>query len=136
MLLLLACGLVGPETGDGDSSETAEPLDTGALGHDAVVAPLWQASCVDAGCHDGTGSVPLDLLNLDPYEQLVSRAALEAPLMDLVEPGHPERSYLVHKLRGTQLEAGGMGQPMPLESPLASDELALIEGWIRQGAAR
>ena len=57
-----------------------------------------------------------------------------------IAPGNPERSYLIHKLRGTHLKAGGSGAPMPFNADtggngLAKDELDLIEAWVRAGAS-
>jgi len=50
----------------------------------------------------------------------------------LVDPGHPELSYLVDKLRGTNL---CQGTRMPLDAPaLSAPDIATIEAWICQGA--
>ena len=49
----------------------------------------------------------------------------------------PHESYLVHKLRGTQLdpEVKGAFDRMPLDGPpfLLDSDLHLIESWILQG---
>ncbi len=102
--------------------------------HDRDLLPLWVERCVDGGCHAVDGPSPVVLEGEGVHDRLVDQASMEAPLMDLVEPGRPEESYLVHKLRGTQLEVGGMGQQMPFSGPLSEDELALVEAWIAAGA--
>jgi hypothetical protein len=55
--------------------------------------------------------------------------------MPRVSPGNPKKSYLLHKLRGTQSGAGGNGQQMPLGgSPLPPDAIDKISQWIGAGA--
>jgi hypothetical protein len=50
-------------------------------------------------------------------------------VMDLVEPGSPDQSWLMVRLRG---EEGY--QVMPPNDPLSAAELAAVEGWIADGA--
>jgi hypothetical protein len=55
--------------------------------------------------------------------------------MNQIEPGDPDKSYLLRKVSGTQLDAGGTGGRMPLgRPPLSADELATLRRWIEQGA--
>ena len=54
--------------------------------------------------------------------------------MALVKPGALNASYLWHKVNGTQLQVGGMGQIMPSTIPLKPDELLVVERWIAGGA--
>ena len=54
-----------------------------------------------------------------------------------VEPGRPERSYLLRKLLAAQPQSFTRitGSPMPLSgAALSPDALRTIEGWIRAGA--
>lgn len=54
-----------------------------------------------------------------------------------VEPGRPERSYLLRKLLAAQPQSFTRitGSPMPLSgAALSPDALRTIEGWIRSGA--
>jgi hypothetical protein len=54
-----------------------------------------------------------------------------------VEPGRPEKSYLVNKLRGTQSSVGGLAERMPPPTagePLTEEEILSIEAWISSGA--
>ncbi len=56
-------------------------------------------------------------------------------LLDKVEPGSTEDSYLWHKINGTQVEAGGSGLTMPKDNPpLTPQQMAIIEIWILSGA--
>ena len=47
-----------------------------------------------------------------------------------VTPGDPTRSYLWHKLKGTQASVGGNGAQMPLGGKLADADIMKIEAWI------
>ena len=55
----------------------------------------------------------------------------------VVEPGDPAKSYLIHKLDGSYKAVGGTGDPMPkmdIPHPLAASDIALITQWIAEGA--
>jgi hypothetical protein len=50
----------------------------------------------------------------------------------IIDPGHPERSYLVDKLQGRNL---CFGSRMPLDQPpLYPDDIQVVVDWICQGA--
>ena len=51
-----------------------------------------------------------------------------------VVPYDLDASYLWHKIKGTQFDAGGSGSTMPIGGTLTSDEIETIEGWILNGA--
>ena len=53
--------------------------------------------------------------------------------MKLIEPGNHLRSYLWHKVAGTQGIAGGLGQRMPVNQQWTEEELALLGRWIDLG---
>lgn len=70
----------------------------------------------------------------DPFGSLAGAASNQSPLLR-VQPGSAERSYLYHKLIGSQASVGGSGVQMPYQrDPLESDQLDLIRQWIDQGA--
>jgi len=50
------------------------------------------------------------------------------------EPGDPQASYLVHKLRGTGSQVGGTDALMPPDGQLDEAEVLTIEAWITNGA--
>ncbi len=96
------------------------------------VQPIFSANC--AICHQGTGPAGLTLEPGASYLNLVGRPSTESNL-PRVAPGNPQGSYLVHKLQGTQLSVGGSGAQMPYSGmPLAPPQMALITGWIQEGA--
>jgi hypothetical protein len=96
------------------------------------IQPIFNTNCVI--CHQGVGPAGL---GLDPglsYVNLVAKPSSESKL-PRVAPGIPQGSYLVHKLQGTQLSVGGSGGQMPYGGmPLPPPQIALIEGWIQEGA--
>ena len=69
------------------------------------------------------------------YAALVGVASVGAPGLTRVVAGDASSSYLINKLRGTQLDVGGAGGQMPLSGgPLADADIAAIEAWINAGA--
>jgi hypothetical protein len=115
---------------------------TGSGVYSAISANIFVPRCATTACHSGGPPPPSGVpVSLDPevsWSQLVSVPSVQAPL-DLVEPGQPERSYLVNKLRGTHSSVGGLGNTMPppaAGAPLTEEEILFIEAWIRSGAPR
>jgi len=99
------------------------------------IVPIFSAQCVF--CHvTGAENAGLNLARKEAYRNLVGTKSTESELMR-VAPGDPEKSYLMHKLRGTQLSVGGSGASMPrVDSSQLMDaaQLKLIEKWILAGA--
>ena len=55
--------------------------------------------------------------------------------LDRIEPGDPDKSYVLQKFLGNQINVGS-GQNMPLGGPaLSQEKLDLFEQWILDGAA-
>lgn len=99
--------------------------------HTAVIAP----ACATAGCHSPAAAIAgLDLSSrAGAYNLLTGRicGADPSPLDppgNFVFPGAPERSKLVHLLRGDQVRG------MPPDQPLPDVEIELVERWILEGA--
>ncbi|MFC1866259.1 hypothetical protein ACFLYB_06070 [Chloroflexota bacterium] len=120
------------------SSGTITPSDT--LATDASdasfiqdIQPIFNLSCVI--CHQG--ATALGRLNLEEglsYKNLVNVNSKQSPLK-LVAPRDSDGSYLLNKLRGTQLQVGGVGVVMPYgTSPLQPSLINMIQQWIEQGA--
>lgn len=120
----------GDETGaaSGASGAPGGPLEPRI---ESIQAHVFSPHCVS--CHSGAGA--RNGLRLDDaqtsYDNLVNVRATEFPLLFRVEPGHPDDSYLVHKLEGTQ----AVGERMPQgQSPLSPETIAVIRQWIADGA--
>jgi mono/diheme cytochrome c family protein len=100
----------------------------------ADIVPVLKQRC--ASCHI-TGGEPgnMSLVPKNAYANIVNVTAVGAP-MPRITPGDPAQSYLLHKISGTQLQAGGIGEQMPFMSPpLDARQVDLIRQWIAEGAA-
>jgi hypothetical protein len=127
---------------------------------DAPVAPapfsqvqeIFTRTCSTAACHGrgadgGGGSGGLFLTDgTTSYRAMVNQPSDQVPRLRLVEPGHPERSYLVVKIEGsmrslqpecaTSPGRNPCGVQMPqLAAPLSPSERTLIRNWILSGAS-
>jgi hypothetical protein len=68
------------------------------------------------------------------YAALVDAPSLGVPGLTLVEPCDIDGSYLLNKLRDTQLEVGGLGTQMPPDKALSPAQLDLFDAWVAGGA--
>ncbi len=124
----LASGALAAGGGDSQSPPVSLAFD---------VQPILDTYCVQ--CHlleSAQGELVLE--SGEAWANLVKIDSTQAPLKR-VEPGTPQASYLLHKLRGTHIQAGGSGQIMPYGSEASSGiparDVELIERWINDGAA-
>jgi hypothetical protein len=87
------------------------------------IVPLFN-SCAGEVCHS---------FNAGAIARQVGIPSIECcGELQIIEPGHPERSYVLRKLRGQDLCGGSQ---MPLEQPAFSpDDLQTVADWICQGA--
>ena len=98
------------------------------------IQPLLNAQCVF--CHvTGAENGGLNVGRRQSHAALLAPSTVSE--LPRVTPGDPEKSYLIHKLRGTQLKVGGSGSRMPMTDPprpMDAAQLELFERWIAQGA--
>lgn len=93
---------------------------------------IFNTSCIS--CHGITATMNMDLREGRSLAQTVNVPAQELPTMFRLRSGDPDASYLIHKLRGTQIEVGGSGEQMPLHGlPLSQNLQDAMEDWIRGG---
>lgn len=101
----------------------------------AQLQPLFNEKCVF--CHvTGAENGGLNLARSVSYANLVGAPSTESPL-PRVTAGDPSKSYLMHKLQGTQASVGGNGDRMPrIDPPRPMDpaQLELVKTWILEGA--
>jgi hypothetical protein len=99
----------------------------------AEIVPLLRTQC--ATCHlTGKEAGSIALHPRAAYANLVGVPSVESKLLR-VKPGAPDESYLMRKLDGTHLDAGGSGARMPFgAAPLDAATLAKIRAWIAIGA--
>ncbi|MBM75639.1 MAG: hypothetical protein CMK59_09580 [Proteobacteria bacterium] len=105
-------------------------VDVEGEGYEAVTAVLEGNACT--GCH--SGGLPPNLAT-DLCSTVVGVASGQATSMMLIEAGSAEDSYLYHKVAGTHLDVGGMGDVMPPGGSVSADHLATLESWINAGAS-
>ena len=94
---------------------------------------IFTPSCDQFGCHNADSArAGLVLTAGMSFAELVNEPSSQRPELDRVEPGDPESSYLVKKLRG---DADITGRRMPDGGPFLTDaQLARVISWINDGA--
>ena len=127
----------GSETMD-PSADSSSSGGGGGMGHDAVVQPVWDASCNMAGCHAAGGAFP-DLSAGVAFGAIVGVMSMQVDI-PLVTASDLDNSYLWRKLDGTHTEVmlstGEMNTTamMPLIGMISSDDMDAVMGWIEAGA--
>ena len=127
-LLLGGCGTVKSPT-----EPAPPPENVPALTFTQIQTQIFTPICAKAGCH-AAGSSPSGLVLEagQSYGNLVNHPAAENSTLDRVEPGNPDRSYIILKLRG---DPSITGERMPFGGPyLSSEQIEGIAAWIRAGA--
>ena len=128
-----------PPSAGGGSSLNVSP----AACPDAGTFPTATAACVSAKARSFTRDV-IPLFNSCAGEichgfgagaiaQQVGIPSVECcGELQMIEVGHPERSYVLQKLRGNNVCGGSQ---MPLNQvPFSTDDLQVVADWICQGA--
>ena len=93
------------------------------------IAELFAARCAIPACH--SGPAPMQGMSLEADQFLhatVGVTSTERTDLKIVDPGQPDSSYLVMKVRGSE---GIIGLQMPFSGDkLNEEEVGLIERWI------
>ncbi|UCV17833.1 hypothetical protein [Ferribacterium limneticum] len=98
------------------------------------IQPIFDANCVV--CHQTGGTQGgLNLEDGESYGATVMRNSEESKLLRIA-PGRPKESYLIHKLEGSHIEAGGTGEQMPTTGPLDKGSIQILRRWIQEGARK
>ena len=129
-LLLAGCGTVKSPT----EPAQAPGGNGAAFTFSQIQAQIFTPTCAKSGCH--AASTAQEGLILDAgrsYSLLVGHPATENSALNRVQPGSPEQSYIILKLRG---DPSISGQRMPQDGPpfLTAEQIDGIAGWIREGA--
>lgn len=110
------------------------------------IVTILQTKCSGSGCHNGVtpGIFSVAGSAADIYGRIVNvtpvNPAAAAKGYKLIDPGYPERSFLLRKIAGTfdpglTLQQPQEGNLMPTAgTPLTSVEKELIRQWIQFGA--
>ena len=127
VLLWASCGgddsTVGPDGSDGEDQLTEATL--------AQVSEVFAVSCVTSGCHSGGDPAAGLSLEGDFAARIVGVASEQRSDLKLVDPGNPDKSYLLLKVRG---DDEIISQQMPPGAPLPAEQMEIIRAWIASGA--
>jgi hypothetical protein len=140
----LGCWIDGLKTdAAGAVTNAEEPIvyagcrfETANLGHcisGASIDAIFDRSCV--GCHGQTNpAMGLDLSAANARANTVNKPSVEAPSMQLISPGFPDRSYLFCKVN-PDATCRNSSPVMPSGgAPLSAEEISAIQSWILAGA--
>lgn len=133
-LLLLLLVSAGCGTVKSPTEPPADPGNGTALAFSQIQAQIFTPTCAKAGCHAASAaSAGLVLEAGQAYGSLVGWPPSQRSDLARVQPGDPERSYLILKLRG---DPSITGLRMPQDGPpfLTSEQIDGIAAWIRAGA--
>ena len=126
-LLWASCGgddsTVGPDERAVEGSRTEATL--------AEVSEVFAVSCTFSGCHSGEQPAGDLSLEGDFAARIVGVASEQRSGFLLVEPGNPDESYLLLKVRG---DDEIISQQMPPGNPLPAEQVEIIRAWIASGA--
>ena len=134
--VLLAAFVVAGCSGDGTTlgpdgrRRTRISVDRYTLGQ--ITTEIFAVSCAYTGCH--AGGSPLGNLSLKAdfvAGELIGVASNQVPDLKRVDPGNPDGSYLLMKVRGTE---GIANSQMPLGGTLTDAQIEMIREWIAGGA--
>jgi hypothetical protein len=129
LALTAGCGTV--------KSPTEPPSPSGggpAFSFARIQAEIFTPTCAKGGCHAAaSASGGMVLAAGRAYGEIVDRRSTENASLDRIEPGDPERSYMIKKLRG---DPDITGAQMPFDNPgsLTREQMDGLLGWIRAGA--
>ena len=127
----MGCGV--PRVGEDTRDEIpVEAFD--GLTYVRDVEPIFVPACGES-CHDKTGQAGgLELWEGQGWADLVDQPSITRDVPVRVTAFEPDQSYLWHKLLGTHLSVGGIGEIMPPDAALYDDDLDVVEAWIVAGA--
>ena len=135
-VLAMSALLAGTACSSGSKTTTPTTSTTTAssgVSFSKDVQPIFNNNCVV--CHQGAGQAGLTLEPNLSYSKLVGVPSTESATELRVKAGSPDQSYIIAKLQGTQVQAGGSGAQMPYgAAPLSSAQISLIQQWITAGA--
>ncbi|HSM94030.1 MAG TPA: hypothetical protein VLT47_14190 [Anaeromyxobacteraceae bacterium] len=102
----------------------------GAGTYTGLSRDVFVPRCASSSCHGGSPPPAFPQLDAGAGWGAMVNVQSQQDVMDLVEPGFPDQSWLVVRLRGEG------GRPyMPLgDAQLTEAEIGAVEAWIANGA--
>ena len=90
---------------------------------------IFVSTCAQPTCHIGPNAqMGMDLSLANFYASAVDEPSAENPSLKRVDPGKPELSYMMKKLKG---DPDIVGLKMPFVGEISEEQIATIENWIR-----
>ena len=145
------------EPGDPDNSYLVQQLETGAMPQggpmlseaniaavrgwissltppqasmDWIQQNIFSPTCAFSGCHDDVNpDAGLDLTAGNSLSAMLSVPSTQQPGVNLIEPGAPDDSYLIHKLEGSNMAPLTVQMPWLLPQ-LPAEQITAIRDWI------
>lgn len=129
ILALPACHHQVPMPGEPDpdpndtmpSDSQAMPCDPATVYFTRDILPLLRSNCAKSGCHDAQ-TAKEDII-LDSYANVIASRVINV--------NNPRASELIESIRETDSDEV---MPPPPNQRLTTDQIALLEKWIQQGA--
>ena len=140
--VLSGCAGTGGGGGGGGKPSCKPPKGGATISFARNIQPIFNRSCaVAASCHAGPGSANLDLTAGLAYRQIVNVQSTQQRGLKRVDPGNPDKSYLVRKIQGgpnisgTSMPQGCPSTPLSGAQCLAADDTAAIIQWVTECAS-
>lgn len=121
----------GDENGDANGDENGDGDGAAKVTLAVLSMEIFTPNCTFSGCHGGSFLSANMSLEADRIAGEIIGVASSGSDLNRIEPGNPEASYLLKKVRGD----GDVNSQMPLNrTPLTADQIELIRAWIEAGA--
>ncbi|MCY3737732.1 MAG: hypothetical protein OXG13_15090 [Gemmatimonadaceae bacterium] len=124
LALLPACG------GDDSSLGPAEEEERGPVTLARLATEIFTPKCATSGCHAGAAPAAALSLEADRLAEMIDAASNQEEGAKLIDPGNPDGSYIIRKVKGT---GGGKQMPIGMD-PLTPEEIQMIVDWVAAGA--
>ena len=123
----------GDEVVDGDGMDDVEvQLPATDITLTQISEQIFAQSCAFTGCHGG--GAPAANMSLEAEfvaTEILGVASVQLADFKRVDPGNPEGSYLLKKVRGDSDIANSQ---MPVGGVLSDEQIEMIREWIAGGA--
>ena len=131
LLALVAAGCAGDGSTLGPDGKEVE-LPTTDITLTQISEQIFAVSCAFSGCHGGGAPAANMSLEADFVAgEIIDIASSERPELKRIDPGNPDSSYLLMKLRA---DDGILFSQMPLGGILTDEQIEMIREWIAGGA--
>ena len=124
--------VAGEQLGDGTEGNQEPQFAPTDITLGQITTEIFAISCAFTGCHaGGSPSANLSLEADFVAGELIGVASNQVPDLKRIDPGNPDGSYLLMKVRGAE---GIANSQMPLGGTLTEAQVEMIREWIAGGA--